>query len=86
MVDNNENKYWDEADFQNDVFAEDSYVFYKVVVVRPLWDTNENWDLKDTRTLDSPKGAISPAVTPNPVTSTPAENSTVPVDSNNKEI
>jgi uncharacterized protein (DUF2141 family) len=56
LVDNNENKYWDEADFLNEVFAEDSYIFYKTAVVRPLWDTNEEWDLKDTRTLDNPKG------------------------------
>lgn len=55
LVDNNENKYWDEADFQNEIFAEDSYVFYKPLVVRPLWDTNETWDLKDTRTLDTSK-------------------------------
>ncbi|ASK30970.1 hypothetical protein CEY12_13025 [Chryseobacterium sp. T16E-39] len=53
LVDNNDNKYWDEADFQHDVFAEDSYVFYKVGVVRPLWDSNEEWDLKDTRVLDT---------------------------------
>ncbi|EJL71128.1 Ig-like domain-containing protein [Chryseobacterium populi] len=53
LVDNNDNKYWDEADFQNEIFAEDSYVFYKVAVVRPLWDTNENWDLKDPRVLDT---------------------------------
>jgi len=55
LVDNNENKYWDEADFQNDVFAEDSYIYYKTAVVRPLWDSNENWDLKDTRVLDTSK-------------------------------
>jgi uncharacterized protein (DUF2141 family) len=58
LVDNNENKYWDEADFQNDIFAEDSYIYYKVVVVRPLWDSNENWDLKDTRALDTSKISI----------------------------
>ena len=81
LVDNNENKYWDEADFENNIFAEDSYVFYKVIVVRPLWDTNENWDLKDTRTLDSPKSAITPAST-TPKSETPP----VPVDSNNKEL
>ena len=59
MVDNNENKYWDEADFSNETFAEDAYVFYKKAVVRPLWETRENWDLKDTRTLDNPKGNSS---------------------------
>ncbi|WP_261510239.1 Ig-like domain-containing protein [Chryseobacterium paludis] len=53
LVDNNDNKYWDEADFQKDIFAEDSYIFYKVAVVRPLWDSNEDWDLKDTRVLDT---------------------------------
>lgn len=70
LVDNNENKYWDEADFQNEVFAEDSYVFYKAVLVRPLWDSNETWDLKDTRTLDTskmitPKAAEVPQKKPN---------------------
>ncbi|MDR6489672.1 uncharacterized protein (DUF2141 family) [Chryseobacterium vietnamense] len=65
LVDNNGNKYWDEADFANDVFAEDAYVFYKKVIVRGLWETREEWDLKDTRTLDSPKSAtVAPAVTP----------------------
>lgn len=59
LVDNNENKYWDEADFSNETFAEDAYVFYKKAVVRPLWETRENWDLKDTRTLDNPKGNSS---------------------------
>ncbi|SIP91979.1 Ig-like domain-containing protein [Chryseobacterium sp. RU37D] len=58
LVDNNENKYWDEADFLNDIFAEDSYIYYKVVVVRPLWDSNETWDLKDTRKLDTSKLSI----------------------------
>ncbi|SDQ51614.1 Ig-like domain-containing protein [Chryseobacterium soldanellicola] len=81
LVDNNENKYWDEADFQNDIFAEDSYVFYKMVVVRPLWDTNENWDLKDTRTLDNPKVAVSPA---SETSTAPSEVPAVPVDSNIK--
>jgi hypothetical protein len=45
LVDNNENG-WDEADFQNETFAEDSYIYYKTAIVRPLWDSNENWDLK----------------------------------------
>ncbi|WBV59059.1 Ig-like domain-containing protein [Chryseobacterium camelliae] len=55
LVDNNGNKFWDEADLDKDIFAEDSYVYFKQSVVRPLWDSNEDWDLKDTRTLDSPK-------------------------------
>lgn len=65
LVDNNGNKYWDEADFANDVFAEDAYIFYKKVIVRGLWETREEWDLKDTRTLDNPKSApVTPAATP----------------------
>lgn len=56
LVDNNGNKYWDEADFTTETFAEDSYIFYKKAVVRALWETKEDWDLKDTRTLDNPKG------------------------------
>jgi hypothetical protein len=59
LVDNNENKYWDEADFANETFAEDAYVFYKKALVRGLWETREEWDLKDTRTLDNPKGTSS---------------------------
>lgn len=64
LVDNNENKYWDEADFTKEIFAEDAYIFYKKVIIRPLWETREDWDLKDTRTLDNPKNAVtaSPAI------------------------
>ncbi|KQT24711.1 hypothetical protein ASG22_12040 [Chryseobacterium sp. Leaf405] len=62
LVDHNENKYWDESDFQNEIFAEDSYIYYKPVIVRPLWDSNETWDLKDTRTLDTSKMTTPKAV------------------------
>lgn len=55
LVDNNENKFWDEADFEHGIFAEDSYVYYKTVIVRPLWQSKEEWDLKDTRVLDASK-------------------------------
>lgn len=72
LVDNNENKYWDEADFVNDVFAEDSYIYYKTAIVRPLWDSNESWDLKDTRVLDTSK--LSTPKTDN--SQTPTKNST----------
>lgn len=82
LVDNNDNKYWDESDFLNEVFAEDSYVFYKVAIIRPLWDTNENWDLKDTRTLDSPKTSV-PSKTAAPNTS---EEKPVKQDANNREL
>lgn len=80
LVDNNNNKYWDEADFLNEVFAEESFVFYKAVIIRPLWDTNENWDLKDTRTLDKPKGPTSAKP------SDPAQEKPVKQDANNREI
>lgn len=62
LVDNNNDKYWDEADFSTETFAEDAYVFYKKALVRALWETREEWDLKDTRTLDNPKGAAAPTV------------------------
>ncbi|WP_300353999.1 Ig-like domain-containing protein [Chryseobacterium sp.] len=55
LVDNNENKHWDEADFVNDIFAEDSYVYYKMVVARPLWETKEDWDLNDKRVFEGVK-------------------------------
>lgn len=64
LADNNENKYWDEADFQNDIFAEDSYIYYKVVIVRPLWDSVEDWDLKNTRTLDTSKLTVPKTTAP----------------------
>lgn len=57
LVDNNDNKRWDEADFVNQVFAEDSYLYYKMVVARPLWDSREDWDLNDKRTFE---GIITP--------------------------
>lgn len=59
LVDNNENKFWDPADFSNETFAEDAFVYYKLALSRPLWDSIENWDLKDTKTLDLE--AIKPA-------------------------
>lgn len=55
LVDNNGNKRWDEADFVNQTFAEDSYIYYKMVVARPLWETREDWDLKDTRSFEGIK-------------------------------
>ncbi len=61
LVDNNNDKYWDEADFATETFAEDAYVFYKKALVKALWETREEWDLKDTRTLDNPKGTTTPA-------------------------
>lgn len=71
LVDNNGNKYWDEADFETETFAEDSYIFYKKAIVRGLWETREEWDLKDTRTLDNPKGATSVQTASPPSEKTP---------------
>lgn len=64
LVDNNNDKYWDEADFSTETFAEDAYVFYKKALVKALWETREEWDLKDTRTLDNPKGTAPAAPVP----------------------
>ncbi len=55
FVDNNNNGIWDAADFENENFAEDAYLYYKKVIVRPLWDSIEEWDLKDSRKFDSTK-------------------------------
>jgi uncharacterized protein (DUF2141 family) len=78
LVDNNENKYWDEADFASETFAEDAFVFYKKAIVRGLWETKEEWDLKDTRTLDNPKGTVPAAVPATPAV--PEEPETVKQD------
>lgn len=82
LVDNNENRYWDEADFENGVFAEDAYIYYKTAVIRPLWQSKEEWDLKDTRVLDPSKmnnTTGSPVRNPSPAnenrSTTPANNS-----------
>ncbi|MBW7675090.1 Ig-like domain-containing domain [Chryseobacterium chendengshani] len=60
LVDNNGNKHWDEADFVNQTFAEDSYLYYKMVIARPLWESKEDWDLNDKRVFDGIK-ATKPA-------------------------
>ena len=52
LVDSNGNKFWDAADFETETFAEEAYVYYKVALARPLWDTVETWDLKDTRPIN----------------------------------
>ncbi|MGI9650369.1 Ig-like domain-containing protein [Chryseobacterium sp. RLHN22] len=77
LVDNNENKYWDEADFENGTFAEDAYTYYKTAVIRPLWTSKEDWDLTDTRTLDTSKmGTGSSPSTRNTSQSTQSRQST----------
>lgn len=44
-VDENENGYWDEADFATKTYAEKVFVFSKEINVRPLWTIEENWEL-----------------------------------------
>ena len=58
LVDNNANGIWDGADFERGVFAEDAYIFFKKISVRPLWELVEDWDLKDTRKLDLQKPTV----------------------------
>lgn len=81
LVDNNENKYWDEADFENETFAEDSYIYYKTAVIRPLWTSKETWDLKDTRVLDTSKMGTSTTTDKNtksqPTQTRPTTNTTI---------
>jgi len=53
LVDNNGNGFWDDAVFENDIFAEDAYLFKKSgskdamtkINIRQMWEMNENWDL-----------------------------------------
>ena len=44
-VDNNGNGFWDEADFAQNIAAEDVYIFEKEINVRPLWEIKEDWEL-----------------------------------------
>ena len=67
LVDNNGNGLWEGADFQNEIFAEDAYIFYKKINARPLWEIVEPWDLTDPRKLDPQKPA-APAAQQNPTT------------------
>ena len=69
LVDNNENNHWDEADFVNETFAEDSYIYYKMVVARALWESKEEWDLNDKRVFEgikAPKPNQKEETQPNP--------------------
>ena len=46
LVDNNGNKYWDKANFSEQKFAEEAFVFEKKLEVRKLWEIVENWVLE----------------------------------------
>jgi hypothetical protein len=47
------------------------------VIVRPLWDSNEKWDLKDTQVLDTSKIGTQKT---NDNTSSNPSNSTAPTN------
>ena len=49
LVDNNENGFWDPADFENQIFAEDIYEYSEKFTARALWDITQNWDLKEIK-------------------------------------
>ncbi len=50
LMDNNENGFWDPADFSNGIFAEEVYYFNKKVSARPLWEVVENWSVQAEKT------------------------------------
>ena len=81
LVDNNNDKYWGEADFASETFAEDAYIFYKKALIKALWETREEWDLKDTRTLDNPKGTTAPTVPVTPPVSEEKEKAVIQQES-----
>lgn len=66
LADTNENGNWDVADLSTGTFAEDAFVFYKGINVRPLWEIREEWDLTDTRKLD-------PSTIPKPEVKAPVQ-------------
>ena len=62
LSDVNENGSYDEADLSLLIDAEPTFVFYKKLNIRPLWEIVEEWDLKDTRKLDPSATTISKPV------------------------
>lgn len=64
LVDQNENSIWDAADLLSGTFAEEVYVFNKIIDVRPLWEIRESWDLK-TESNQSPSEAELTPTEPN---------------------
>jgi hypothetical protein len=63
LVDNNENKYWDEADFANETFAEDAYVFYKKAGKR-IMGNKRRMGSERYKNIDNPKGTASASTVP----------------------
>lgn len=52
LVDNNENGVWDTADFTNQTYAEDVFIYNKKLVVKPFWTIEEKWDLQNQLPAD----------------------------------
>lgn len=62
LSDENGNGFYDEADFSTLKDAEPTFIFYKKLNIRPLWEIVEDWDLKDERKLDPEATTVSKPV------------------------
>lgn len=71
LVDNNGNGFWDPADFENGIFAEDFYDFDKKISARPLWDIVEMWNLKPAAPAANPLPTTASEPLPLPETPLP---------------
>ena len=76
LVDENENGVWDGADFAQSSFAEQGYLFDKLIEVRPLWEIRETWNLNPE--------IITPSTEPVPAQSRDSEIPILPPPSENK--
>lgn len=76
LVDENENGVWDGADFAQSSFAEQVYLFDKLIEVRPLWEIRETWNLNPE--------IITPSTEPVPAQSRDSEIPILPPPSENK--
>ncbi len=70
LMDDNENGFWDPADFSNGIFAEEVYYFNKKVTARPLWEVVENWSVANNPVTEKTPETVVP---PLPVNPPPAE-------------
>ena len=46
LLDNNNNGYWDEANFTEQILPEQAFIFPKEINIRKLWTIIEDWELK----------------------------------------
>ena len=46
LLDNNNNGYWDEANFTEQILPEQAFIFPKEINIRKLWTIVEDWELK----------------------------------------